>query len=75
MTGSPPPPSFKREQTRLSWPLIGFYSSCAGVSIGAAIAAAGWLWVGSVAALVVGGVMVVGGFVSCLRCLQLARRR
>lgn len=65
-----PPP---RERTKASWGLLGFYSSCAGVSIGAAVAACGYAWFDSLPALVLGIVMVVGSAVGCFVCLRSAR--
>ena len=73
--GSPSPrgPS-GAEQTRLSWPLIGFYSGCAGVAIGATVAAAGPMWFQSTAAMVVGVAMVVVSTILCVVGLSRARR-
>lgn len=62
------------EQTRLSWPLIGFYTGCAGVAIGATIAAAGPMWFESTAAMVVGIVMVVASAILCVVGLGRARK-
>lgn len=62
-----------RERTRASWGLLGFYTSCAGVAIGAAVAACGYAWFGSLAALVVGGALALGSAVTCLYCLRRAR--
>lgn len=63
----------RHERTKASWGLLGFYSSCAGVSIGAAVGACGYAWFGSVPALVVGIVMVVGSAIGCFVCLRNAR--
>ncbi len=76
MPSSPPvPPSpVPPEQTRWSWGLVGFYVSCAMVALGATVAAAGYMWVGSVACLVVGSLMVAVCSVTCLTSLKAARR-
>jgi hypothetical protein len=62
------------EQKQWSAALVGFYLSCAGVSLGAAIAAAGWLWFGSTGALVFGSAMTLACCVTCYRSLVAARR-
>jgi hypothetical protein len=62
----------KTEEFRFG--IIGFYLSCAGVAIGAAIAAAGYLWFGSTGALVFGSIMTVVSSVTCFRSLVAARR-
>lgn len=62
-----------RERTKASWGLLGFYTSCAGVSIGAAVGACGYAWFDSVPALVVGIVMTVGSAIGCFLCLRSAR--
>jgi len=62
----------KTEQFRFG--LIGFYASCAGVALGAAVAAAGFMWWESVAALVVGSLITAGSTVGCFLSLTAARR-
>ena len=62
------------EQTVLSPALIGFYGGCAAVSIGAAIAASGWIVFDRMTMVTIGLVMVIGGSFACLRCLRLARK-
>jgi hypothetical protein len=59
---------------RWSAALVGFYLSCAGVALGAAIAAAGYLWFASVGALVFGSAMTLLCCVTCYRSLVAARR-
>ncbi|GAB4162132.1 MAG: hypothetical protein Fur0037_28500 [Planctomycetota bacterium] len=63
-----------REATRASWGLLGFYTGCAGVAIGAAIGACGFAWFDSVAALAIGVAMVAGSTAACLIGLRHARR-
>lgn len=67
-------PERPRESTRLSWPLLGFYTSCAGVALGSAIGAAGYLWFESVAALWFGIAMTATCALTCMLCLRRARR-
>lgn len=62
------------ERTRASWGLLGFYTGCAGVAIGAAVAACGFAWFDSMPALVGGIVVTIGSAVACLWCLHKARR-
>ena len=62
------------EQTLWSPALAGFYGGCAAVSIGAAIAASGWIVLDRMTLVTVGLVMVIAGTVTCLRCLRAARR-
>ena len=66
------PQPHKTEQFRFG--LIGFYASCAGVALGAAVAAAGFMWWESVAALVVGSLITAGSTVGCFLSLTAARR-
>lgn len=75
MTAPAPAPAPKpaHERTQFSPALIGFYASCACVSLGAAIAAAGYLVFNSKAALVVGCAMIVICSITCLKCLKKAR--
>ena len=54
--------------------LIGFDLSCAGVTLGAAVAAAGYMWFGSVTALVVGIVLTAVCTVTCFTNLSAIRR-
>ncbi|MEY3160184.1 MAG: hypothetical protein RIT25_175 [Planctomycetota bacterium] len=74
MTPSQQPSPPTGEQTTLSWPLIGFYTSCALVALGATIAAASWMWSRSVGGLVAGSVLTIASSVTCLTCLRRARR-
>lgn len=69
-----PRPEMDVERTSWSTALVGFYLSCAGVALGAAIGAAGWLWFDSVGALVFGCVMVPACAVTCYLSLRAARR-
>ena len=71
---SQPPPKPTGEQTILSPALVGFYGGCAAVSIGAAIAASGWIVFDRMTMVTIGLVMVIGGSFACLRCLRAARR-
>lgn len=68
----PSPPT--GEQTTLSWPLIGFYTSCALVALGATIAAASWMWSQSWGGLVAGSILTVVSSITCLTCLRKARQ-
>ena len=72
---SAPVPANKpsHERTHFSPALIGFYASCAFVSLGAAIAAAGYMVFNSKTALVIGCVMIAICSVTCLKCLRKAR--
>lgn len=71
MSHAPSPSA--RERTRASWGLLGFYTSCAGVAIGAAVAACGWAWFDSVGALVAGIVLTAVSSVTCFVSLHKAR--
>jgi len=70
-------PEFKTEPTTWSPGLIGFYASCAAVSIGAAVAAMVLVVFPdedfTVPAAGFGIFMVVGGGIGCWRCLKAAR--
>ncbi|MEY4674685.1 MAG: hypothetical protein RL148_2469 [Planctomycetota bacterium] len=66
-------PPRREEQTTLSWPLIGFYTSCALVALGATVAAASWMWSKSWGGLVAGSVLTAVSSVTCLTCLRRAR--
>jgi hypothetical protein len=68
-----PAPKSSHERTHFSPALIGFYASCAFVSLGAAIAAAGYMVFNSKAALVIGCAMIAICSVTCLKCLKRAR--
>jgi hypothetical protein len=68
-----PAPKPGHERTHWSPALIGFYASCAFVSLGAAIAAAGYLVFHSTGALVTGCAMIVVSAFTCLKCLKKAR--
>ena len=74
MTQTPQHAPREGEQTTLSWPLIGFYTSCALVALGATIAAASWMWSRSWGGLVAGTVVTIASSVTCLTCLRKARR-
>ena len=68
-----PAPKPTQERTHWSPALIGFYASCAFVSLGAAIAAAGYLVFRSTGALIVGCSMIAISSVACLKFLKKAR--
>lgn len=63
------------EHTKWSLGLIGFYVSCAGVALGAGLAASGYSFFGSRAWLVFGSVMSIVSCVTCYYTLRAARRR
>ncbi len=71
----PPAPAPKPAHERTHWSpaLIGFYASCAFVSLGAAIGAAGYLVFHSTGALIVGCAMIAISSVTCLKFLKKAR--
>ena len=71
---APPDPSRPPDDPRWYVRLIGFYLSCAGVTLGAAVAAAGWMWFESVGALVVGTVAAAICTVTCFLNLRAIRR-
>lgn len=62
------------EHTHWSPGLLGFYASCAGVALGATIAAAGWWFFRSTPSVWVGSVMIVVCSVTTYRTLSAARR-
>lgn len=64
----------RREHTKWSPALLGFYASCAGVSLGAAIAFGGHFLFKSTAGLVCGLVMSGVSCVTCFYSLHAARR-
>jgi len=68
----PAPPQPVQHSFRLG--IIGFYLSCAGVALGTAIGAAGFLWFRSIPALVIGIAMLLVCAVTCFRSLRTARR-
>jgi hypothetical protein len=65
------------EPTRFSPGLIGFYASCATVSLGAAVGAVAWIVFGGKDAAgtvaVLGGLMIVAGLIGAIRFLKAAR--
>ena len=65
------------EPTKFSPGLIGFYASCAMTSLGAAVAAVGWVVFGGEdfanTVGTVGVVMIVAGILGALRFLKAAR--
>jgi len=67
-------PTMKVEGTKWSFALVGFYLSCAGVALGAAVGAAGFLWFESTPALVVGITMTLVSTITCFLSLRAARR-
>jgi hypothetical protein len=71
MTEQPAP---KAEHTHMSLGLIGFYASCAGVSIGAAIAFGGHFFFESRGGLIFGLVMSGVSCVTSYYSLRAARR-
>jgi len=62
------------EHTRWSLGLIGFYVSCAGVALGAGLAASGYCFFGSQVWLVFGSIMSIVSCVTCFYTLRAARR-
>ena len=72
MTQSPPP---QTEHQRWTFGLIGFYLSCAGASLGAAIAFGGHFFFESQGALVFGLVVSISSCVTCYVSLRSARRK
>jgi hypothetical protein len=73
----PPRPAPRRpqpEHTKWSPGLIGFYLSCAGVSLGAAIAFGSWFFFTSTGGLVFGCVMSGVSAITCFLSLRAARR-
>ena len=71
MTGSARP---QTEHTHWSLALVGFYLSCAGVALGATLAAAGYAFFGSTGWLVFGIVMSSVSAVTCYQTLRAARQ-
>ncbi len=71
---SQPPPKPMGEQTVFSPALVGFYGGCAAVSLGAAIAASGWIVFDRMTMVTVGLVMVIAGTAACMRGLRAARK-
>jgi hypothetical protein len=76
---SPAPPSrlpgpAAVEHTKWSPGLLGFYASCAGVSIGAAVAFGAWKFFESTGGLVFGAVLAGVSSVTCFLTLSAARR-
>ena len=69
-----PPPRPQSENTHWSPALIGFYASCAGVSLGAAIAFGGYRFFDSTSGLVFGCVLSGVSIVTCFWSLHAARR-
>ncbi len=67
-------PRPQAEHTRWSPGLIGFYASCAGVSLGAAIAFGSHFFFRSTGGLVFGCVMSGVSIVTCFIALKAARR-
>jgi hypothetical protein len=74
MVESSSPRSGEVEHTRWSLGLIGFYLSCAGVSLGAAIAFGAHFFFESVPGLVFGSVLSGVSCVTCFYTLRAARR-
>jgi hypothetical protein len=71
---SQPPRRSHVEHTKWSPGLLGFYASCAGVSLGAAIAFGSWFFFHSQAGLVFGCVMSGVSCITCYFALRAARR-
>lgn len=71
---SQPPVKPTGEQTVLSPALVGFYGGCAAVSIGAAIAASGWIVFDRMTMVTLGLVMVIAGTAACMCGLRAARK-
>ena len=62
------------EHTKWSPGLIGFYASCAGVSLGAAIAFGSWFFFQATGGLVFGCVMSFVSIITCFLSLHAARK-
>jgi hypothetical protein len=71
---NPAPRPAPVEHTKWSLGLIGFYASCAGVSLGAAIGFGAWKFFDSTGGLVFGIVMAGVSCVTCFFTLRAARR-
>ncbi len=71
MSHSPPP---NTEHTRWSPGLIGFYFSCAGASLGAAIGFGSYFFFESQGGLIFGSVVASVSSVTCYYSLRAARR-
>lgn len=71
---NPPPRRPEVEHTKWSPGLIGFYLSCAGVSLGAAIGFGAWKFFDSTTGLVIGITVSVVSCFTCFLSLQAARR-
>lgn len=69
-----PPPRSPQDDPKWYFRLVGFYLSCAGATLGAGVAAAGYMWFESIAALVVGIVVTVVCIVTCYTNLSAIRR-
>jgi hypothetical protein len=67
-------PLSQTEHKRWTFGLIGFYLSCAGASLGAAIAFGGYFFFESQGALIFGLVVSIGSCVTCYVSLRSARR-
>jgi hypothetical protein len=74
MNAPAPLPPDGREHTKWSPALLGFYASCAGVSLGAAIAFGGHFFFRSTVGLVCGSVLSIVSCVTCFLALSAARR-
>jgi hypothetical protein len=70
----PRPGRAQPEHTKWSPALLGFYASCAGVSLGAAIGFGAWKFFDSTAGLVSGCVLSGVSCVTCFLTLHAARR-
>ncbi|MFT7534690.1 MAG: hypothetical protein ACI85K_000639 [Hyphomicrobiaceae bacterium] len=68
-------PSPNTEHKRWTFGLIGFYLSCAGASLGAAVAFGGYFFFESQGALIFGLVVSISSCVTCFFSLNSARRR
>ena len=62
------------EHTRWSPALLGFYASCAGVSLGAAVAFGAFFFFSSTAGLVFGATLSGVSCITCYLALRAARR-
>lgn len=74
MTNAAPDRRQSAEDPKWYFRLVGFYLSCAGVALGATVAAAGFLWFESVAALVVGATATALCAFTCFSNLSAIRR-
>ncbi|MBL8728754.1 MAG: hypothetical protein JNM25_10015 [Planctomycetes bacterium] len=73
-TPQPIPPRPQVEHTHWSFALVAFYLSCAATTLGAGVAASGFLFFESIGWLVFGCVLSLAGIVGCFVSLTAARK-